>query len=115
MREVVQISDVIVEPDLLPVGNVQLSNGSNIQAQARLDISARGIWCNYEKTFFDVRVFHPYSPSYANKSVEQLFSQNEQEKRRHYGDRVLQIEKSSFVPLVFSTNGGMSIECQKVG
>ena len=33
---------------------------------------------------------------------------------REYNDRVLQVEKSSFVPLVFSTNGGMSHQCNRL-
>ena len=30
-----------------------------------------------------------------------------------YNDRVLQIEKASFVPLVYTTTGGMSKQCEK--
>ena len=106
--------DVETEPALLPLGNVQLANGTKTEANARLDISARGIWCANEKTFFDVRITHPHAPSNAGKSIEQLFEQNEQEKLRHYNDHVLQVEKASLVPLVFSTNGGMSRQCKKL-
>ena len=31
-----------------------------------------------------------------------------------YNDRVLQIEKASFVPLVYTTSGGMGPQCEKV-
>ncbi len=30
-----------------------------------------------------------------------------------YNDRILQIEKGSFVPLVYTTSGGMGPQCQK--
>ena len=33
--------DVRVEPGLLPVGNVQLARGTNIEEQARVDVSVR--------------------------------------------------------------------------
>ena len=112
MKEVA--TDVVTEPNLLPVGNVELVYGSNTQAQALLDISARGIWSRHERVFFDVRITHPHAPSNTGKSIEALFKQNEQEKIRAYNDRVIQVEKSSFVPLVFSTNGGMSLQCKNL-
>ena len=34
-------------------------------------------------------------------------------KKRAYNDRVLQIERGSFTPLVFCTNGGKGRECRK--
>ena len=74
--------DVKIEPPLLPVGNVQLSNGSNIQPGAKLDIAARGIWSTHEQTMFDVRITHPYAPSNFEKSTEALLQENEREKMR---------------------------------
>ena len=38
---------------------------------------------------------------------------NEQEKRRAYNERILQIDHSTFAPLVFSMSGSMGRECQK--
>ena len=63
-----------------------------------------------ERTFFDVRVFHPNSASYINTSPQQLYIRHEKEKKRMYNDRVLQVEKGSFSPLIFSTTGGMGPE-----
>jgi hypothetical protein len=37
---------------------------------------------------------------------------HENEKKRKYQQRVLDVEMGSFTPLVFVTNGGMGIECQ---
>ena len=112
MEEVAK--DVVIEPPLIPVGNVQLAAGTNLQNQARLDIAARGIWSSYERTMFDVRITHPHAASHVNKSVDVLLLENEKEKMKSYNDRVLHVEKSSFVPLVYTTNGGMGIQCQKL-
>ena len=40
-----------------------------------------------------------------------VYQKNEREKMRAYSDRILQVEKGSFVPLVFSTTGGMGPQC----
>ena len=34
-------------------------------------------------------------------------------KKRKYNKRILEVEKESFVPLVFTTSGGMSPKCKK--
>ena len=48
------------------------------------------------------------------KSLDDLYKENENEKKRAYNDRVINVEKSSFTPLVFTTTGGMGPECQKL-
>ena len=72
-----------------------------------------GVWGTYEKTFLDIRIMHPNAPSYQNKSIEQVYRTQEKEKKRMYNERVLQVEKASFTPIVGSTFGGMGIEAQK--
>jgi hypothetical protein len=66
-----------------------------------------------ERTFFDVRVMHPNSPSYESMSPKDIYSQHERAKKRAYNDRVLQVEKGTFTPLIFSTTGGMGPECAR--
>ena len=110
LREVCR--DVKIEPELLPIGMVDI-RGTNAAEKARLDVSAVGLWSPQERTFVDVRVMHPNSQSYKNKPIEQLYLQHEKEKKRTYNQRVLQVEKASFTPLVFSTTGGMGKECTK--
>ena len=105
--------DVRIEPELMPTGNVETGSGSNKAEKARLDVSAVGVWSSMERTFLDVRVMHPNSPSYSDKSVEQIYAQHEREKKSKYNSRVLQVEKGSFTPLIFSTTGGMGPECTK--
>ena len=101
--------DVKVEPLLLPLGNSGTLS-TNTAEKARLDVSAVGIWSPMERTFLDVRVMHPNSPSYMEKPIDQLYVQHEAEKKRTYNDRILNVEKGSFSPLVFSTSGGMGPE-----
>ena len=104
--------DVRVEPELLPIG--ERGTGSRNSAQkARADVSAIGVWGAMERTFLDVRVVHPNSPSYRDMTLEKLYTKHENEKKAEYNERILQIEKGSFTPLIFSTNGGMGPESTK--
>ena len=104
--------DVKVEPELLPLGDSG-TRSTNEAEKARLDVSAVGIWSTMERTFLDVRVFHPNSPSYLNTAPAQLYIQQEREKKRMYNDRILQVEKGSFSPLIFTTTGGMGPEATR--
>ena len=45
--------------------------------------------------------------------MAQIYAAQEEEKKKLYNDRVLEVEKASFVPLVFTTTGGMGPECEK--
>ena len=40
-----------------------------------------------------------------------IYKLHEKQKRDQYLDRVINVEKASFTPLVFSTTGGMAPEC----
>ena len=42
-----------------------------------------------------------------------MYHSHESEKKRKYNERVLQVEKASFTPLVFSTTGGMGSEADR--
>jgi len=112
MREVCR--DVETEPTLLPINENDYQRKVNNVDNARLDISARGLWNNCEKTFFDIRITYPTSQSYSGKSLEEVYQQHEKEKEDKYNQRVIDIEKSSFNPLVFTTSGGMVPECNRV-
>lgn len=104
--------DVKIEPELMPIGNMPVDS-SNTSEKARLDVSAVGIWSPMERTLLDIRVMHPNSPSYRGKELSKIYEIHEKEKKRSYNQRVLQIEKASFTPLVFSTSGGMAPECTR--
>ena len=102
--------DVKIEPQLLPLNGEQLPSGSNTSELAQLDVSARGVWAPLDRAFFDVRVFHPQAQSNASKSISAMYSTHENLKKRHYNSRVINIEKGTFTPLVFSTSGGTAVE-----
>ena len=63
--------------------------------------------------FFDVRVFHPNAESYKDLTIQQLHRKHEDEKKRVYANRVLEVEQRTFTPLVFTTTGGMAVECKR--
>ncbi len=103
--------EVGIEPHLQPLTGEPVSSASAITTDAaRLDIVASGFWAPTVRTYFDVRVFHPNCPSYLDKHIKNLHSMHENEKRRAYNDRVINIERGTFTPLVFSSAGGMSVE-----
>ena len=105
-------SDVKVEPLLIPTDD-EVTAG-NTALRARLDVSARGLWSRYERTFFDVRITHPTAQSHIRKSMDHLYLENEREKKLLYNDRIIHTERGSFMPLVFSTTGGMGPECARM-
>ena len=43
-----------------------------------------------------------------------MYESHEKEKKRGYNARVIQIERGTFTPLVFSTSGGMGKEASKL-
>ena len=106
-------NEVEVEPPLQPLtGEEFLGAGNNSSAGARLDIAMNGFWGGrYERTFIDVRVFNPHAPSYRNLGIDNCYNRHEKEKKRLYERRILEVEHSTFTPLVFSVTGGMSKEC----
>ena len=104
-------SDVEVEPVLQDITEEQLSRGSNRAQDARLDIRARGFWDPQSSAFFDVRVCHPNAESYKDQEPQQIYRIHENDKKRLYSRRVLDVEHGSFTPLVFTTTGGMGKEC----
>jgi hypothetical protein len=104
--------NVEVEPELLPLESTDFKVIGNNSPRARLDISANGLWGPFQKTMFDVRVFHPNCKSYKNKSLKDLYKLHENMKIRDYQQRVLQTEKASFTPLIYSTNGGLAPQAE---
>lgn len=97
--------DVVVEPQLLPLEQDLEISGTSAN-RAAPDISSRGLWSTFQRTFFDVRVLHPNAPSYLQSSSTSLYNNHEKEKMRKYSARVMSVEKGSFTPLVYTTFGG---------
>ena len=97
--------DVVSEPRLLAVNNKEVEGTTADRAAP--DISSRGLWSSFERTFFDVRVLHPNSASYRSSEISTLYRNHEAEKMRKYNSRVITVVRESFSPLVYSTFGGM--------
>ena len=87
---------VTVEPHLIPIEAEQFQQKRNNADKARLDIAARGSWSTFERTLTDVRIVNPNSKSYSAQTLAQLYIQQENQKKRQYLNRVLQVEKGLF-------------------
>ena len=105
-------NDVQIEPKLQSLSGEHFdAKTANKHEDARLDISARGFWCSGQKALFDVRVFNPIASRYRNTPLSKCYTINENEKKKQYNERVLQVDHGSFTPLVMSLNGGFGREC----
>ena len=94
---------------------VQLPRSANTAVDARLDVSARSLWNPLERAFFDIRVFHPQAPSnVAHGTIPNMYRSHENEKKSAYNARVLEVERGTFTPVVFSTTGGMGMEANRL-
>ena len=45
------------------------------------------------------------------ETPKQIYKKHENEKKRQYAERVMEIEQGTFTPLVFTTIGGMADVC----
>ena len=106
-------SDVEVEPVLQDISEEQLSRGANKAQDTRLDIQvhAHGFWGHQRSAFFHVRVCYPNAESYKDLEPQQSYRMHENEKKRQYSTRVLDIEHRTFSPLIFTTTSGIGKEC----
>ena len=51
-------------------------------------------------------MFYPHARSYRHRTLEQFYRSHEPDKRRYYEDRVRNVERGTFIPLVYSATGG---------
>ena len=109
MREV--CTDVKIEPELIPLTNIQLSG--NDSKKARTDVSGIGVWAPFERSFIDVRIIHLNCESYINKDKSKVYESHENQKKNAYNERILNVEKGTFTPVVMSTTGGCAVEADK--
>ena len=94
------------------LGKYSIERPQSPTDEARLDIEARGFWeCRQECTMFDVRVFNSCAESYRHAPLPTLHRRQEQLKRNAYEERVWQVERATFVPLVFTTSGSATWVC----
>ena len=102
-----------IEPTLAPLSGEDLSNQiANRSNKATLDVRAYVFGETAQQAFFDLRVFNPNTCRYLNKPLQQCHVINENEKREYY-ERVLQVDHGTITPLVFSIYDTMGRECHK--
>ena len=96
------------EPHLQTLNGEHLAKATAIRDNnARLDIAASGFWGgSTERAMFDIRVFNPFTPTNRQSSLSSTYTRHEKEKKRSYGQRVWDVEFTTFSPLVLSLTGG---------
>ena len=99
--------DVEVDPKLQKLELEPLEHKSTCtEDEARLDIRPNGLWdSRLSRTCFDVKIFNPLA-KYSPKEVKEATNYHETLKKLKYEQRILDVENSSFNPLVFSCSGG---------
>ena len=82
MKEVCH--DVQLELQLIAIEDEEkpLSQQFSTADNARLDVSARGVWAPFDRTFIDIRVTHPNCRSNRDKTLQQIYEEHETEKKR---------------------------------
>ena len=107
--------DVEVEPKLQRLEGESFEYKSTCtEDEARLDIRANGLWDSlFSRTFFDVKIFNPLAKS-CPKEVKEALKYHETLKKLKYERRILDVENSSFNPLVFACSRGAGPSASKV-
>ena len=106
-------NDVQIEPELQPLHDEQFHLASTLTAdQARPDVRARGFYRAGQQAYFDVKVLNPYAESYSKLPMKIVYDRAEKQKIRANNDRILNVEHRTFVPLIFSTSGGMGHQAE---
>ena len=86
---------------------------ANTEDDARSDIAVQSFWSRGTRAFLDIRVYNPLCKVYATKSLTVCHKENEDQKKRAYNERIVQVERGTFTPLVFTCFGGQSHECSR--
>ena len=99
--------DVEIEPKLQPLqGESFVNNSTTTEDEARLDIKANGLWgSRFSRAFFDVKIFNPHAKT-SRKLHKDAYKYREKLKNSKYQQRILNVEQSSFCPLIFGCTGG---------
>ena len=93
-------TDVEVEPKLQPLVNERFNLRTAVTSLgARLGFKAGGFWYRGVTAFFDVRVTPVNSKCNQGKETSTIFKEQEDDKKRKYQQRVLDVEMGSFTPV----------------
>ena len=105
--------DVQIEPPLQPVGATTFARSVNVKDDARLDVRARGFWRDGQQAFFDIRVTNADCEIQKEKLLKTVLRNHEQEKKRAYNSRIIEVEQGTFTPIVLTIKGVMGPEASQ--
>jgi len=108
------ITGLLKEDIIHAVGTLQTCTG----LESGIEAAIHAVRKSFEEDNSDYLLLvdtdnHHTSQSYSGNSLAEVYQQHEKEKDK-YNQRVIDIEKSSFNPLVFTTTGGMAQECNSI-
>ena len=83
---------------------------ANTADEACLDVKARDFWCRRQNAFLDVQVLYPNASSYCALGRSSAYKYHEDVKKREYDHWVREVEHGVFIPLVFTSTGGVGRE-----
>ena len=104
--------DVQVEPPLQPCTGHTFAGSVNTNDNARPDVRAKGFWRQGQNAYFDVCITNVDAASHRDKPIDTVVKEQEQKKKREYNARILEVEHSTFTPIILTTKGAMGKECQ---
>ena len=103
-------NDVQIEPPLQNVQGNTFHRYANVRDDARLDVRAKGFWREGQNAFFDIRITNADNASQRDKPLKSVLRSHEQEKKRNYNARVMEVEQGTFTPIVVTVKGVMGPE-----
>ena len=92
----------------------QPSTGTNSSDGACADVSAIGLWQSLNKAFIYLKMFNLLAKSNAAKDLCDTYKDHEKAKKRSYNTRIIEVEKGTFTPAIFSCSGGKSLEATRL-
>jgi hypothetical protein len=105
--------DVEIEPELQPLTGERFRlKTTKTEDEAHPDIRTKGFWIRHQSAFFDIKVMYLNAPTHRYTPIMKALSEAEKVKRRENDQRIREVEKGSFTPLVFATNGIMGPQTQ---
>ena len=77
------------------------------------DVRAGLFWQEGQNVFafFDVKISNTNSTSQRHSTSQKICTKYEKVKKRQYNNSIMNVEKNTFNPLVFSVNEGTAKEC----
>ena len=99
--------DVEIERKFQPLqGESFVNNSTTTEDEERLDIKANGLCgSQFSRAFFDVKIFNPHART-SRKLHKDAYKYHETLKNSKYQQKILNVEQSSFCPLISGCTGG---------